>query len=282
MIFSPKTSHEPDVRPIDGKGMPVTFPLTAVASTPTTPAAGFNRWITCPAPNPSARLRLFCLPFAGGGASVYRGWAQSLPTVELCPIQLPGRENRLGDTPFTVMGDLAERLADEILPFTDRPFALFGHSMGALISFELTRILRRRGAPVPRMLFLSAHRAAHLPLRRKPLIGLDDAEFLEAVRLFGGTPREVFEHKELVDIILPALRADLALCDGYRHEPGEPLGCPLVLYAGRQDAEVSPTEVEAWGEHTTEGARLRIFPGDHFFLRSNRDLLLRAMASALA
>ncbi len=255
---------------------------TTVAATESGPAR-FNRWITCPFPNPAAELRLFCLPFAGGGASVFRGWGQALPArVELCPVQLPGRENRLSDPLFTEMGALTEALAAEILPFTDKPFALFGHSMGALVSFELTRALRRLGAPLPTMLFLSAHRAPHLPLRRRPLIGLDQAEFLEAVRSFGGTPGDVFAHPELVEIILPILRADLALCDGYRFTPDAALPCPFVLYAGRQDSEVDPAEIEAWNEHTSHGARLRIFPGDHFFLRSDRALLLRAMASALA
>lgn len=245
-------------------------------------AQRFNRWITCPSPNPLARMRLFCLPFAGGGASIFRTWDKGLPaSVEVCPIQLPGRENRLGESPCTDIADLTLRLATEILPLTDKPFALFGHSMGALAAFELSRTLRRIGAPMPVALYLSAHRAAHLPLRRRRLHGLSDTEFLQAVQSFGGTPQEVFAHKELVDLVLPALRADFTLCDGYEFTPEAPLPCPFVLYAGRQDTEVSPQEVEAWSEHTTEGARLRIFPGGHFFLRSDRDLLLRAITSTL-
>lgn len=264
------------------------LPLRAPAGRSSQPApsgaaAKLSRWITCPSPNPAASLRLFCLPFAGGGASIFRGWDKALPPdVELCPIQLPGRENRLSEPPLADIAALAQHLAREILPFTDKPFALFGHSAGALAAFELTRTLRRLGAPMPRTLLLSAHRAPHLPLRRRPLHGLTDAEFVKAVRSFGGTPQEVFAQKELVELILPALRADFTLCDHYKFTAEAPLPCPFVLYAGRQDTEVSPQEVEAWGEHTTEGARLRIFPGDHFFLRSDRDLLLRAMASVLA
>ncbi|WP_413206146.1 thioesterase II family protein [Rhodospirillum sp. A1_3_36] len=260
----------------------MTFQQSTLARETSSQPVQFNRWITCPSPNPAAPLRLFCLPFAGGGASVFRGWGQSLSSVELCPIQLPGRENRLSEPSFTTMGDLVERLAEEIMPFTDKPFALFGHSMGALVSFELTRALRRRSAPLPTMLFLSAMRAAHLPLHREPLHGLDDAAFLAAVKRFGGTPSDVFQHPELIELILPTLRADLRLCDGYRFEPDAPLDCPFILYAGRQDGEATPTDVEPWRQHTTRGARLRIFPGDHFFLRSDRDLLMRAMASALA
>jgi medium-chain acyl-[acyl-carrier-protein] hydrolase len=243
----------------------------------------FNSWVTCPFPDPAARLRLFCLPFAGGGASIFRTWGRALPQgIELCPIQLPGRENRLGEPPHTDVPILAERLADQILLYVRKPFALFGHSMGALLAFELTRTLRRRQAPMPMALFLSAHRAAHLPLRRKPLHALPDPEFLQALRGLGGTPAEVFEHQDLLQVMLPALRADFTLCDRYGFVAEPPLDCPLILYAGRQDTEVSPQEVEAWSQHTTQGAGLRIFPGDHFFLRSDRDLLLRAIASALA
>jgi medium-chain acyl-[acyl-carrier-protein] hydrolase len=270
----PEMSSRPSLRsPVD----------RAQAYHPPDRPAKFNTWITCPSPGPEARLRLFCLPFAGGGASIFRTWASALPdSVEVCPIQLPGRENRLSETPHTEIHGLAERLAGQILPFAQKPFALFGHSMGALLAFELTRALRRRDAPMPRMLLLSAHRAPHLPLRRQPLHELADAEFIEAVHRLGGTPAEVLAHKDLLKLMLPALRADFTLCDTYRFVPEALLDCPMVLYAGRGDTEVSPQEVEAWGGHTTTSARLRIFPGDHFFLRSDRDLLLPAIASALA
>jgi surfactin synthase thioesterase subunit len=243
----------------------------------------FNSWITCQSPSPMARIRLFCVPFAGGGASIFRTWGRELPqAIELCPIQLPGRENRLGEPPYTDIRILADCLAREMLPYAQMPFALFGHSMGALLAFELVRTLRRHGGPMPLVLFLSAHRAAHLPLRRKRLHGLADSEFLQAVRGLGGTPEEVFKHQDLLKVMLPALRADFTLCELYKFVPETPINCPLVLYAGRQDTEVSLEEVEAWNEHTTETARLQIFPGDHFFLRSDRDLLLRAIASTLA
>ena len=255
----------------------------ALGSSPSDGHTKFNTWITCPFPNPAAHLRLFCLPFAGGGASIFRTWGRTLPQiVEVCPVQLPGRENRLREPPYTELQALVEHLASQILPYAQKPFALFGHSMGALLAFELTRILRRQDGPLPRFLFLSAHRAAHLPLRRPPLHGLPDPEFIQAVRCLGGTPEGVFEHKELLEITLPALRADFTLCDRYNFVPEAPLNCPLILYAGRQDTEVLPQEVEAWSEHTTQTARLRIFPGDHFFLRSDRDLLLRAITSVLA
>jgi medium-chain acyl-[acyl-carrier-protein] hydrolase len=243
----------------------------------------FNKWITCPTPNPTAAMRLFCLPYAGGGAMIYRGWAASLPTtIELCPIQLPGRENRLGETVGGDIRAVAETIAGEILPFATKPFALFGHSMGALLAFELARALRRMGGPAPERLLLSAHRGPHVPLRRTRLHTLSDAEFLRELQRLGGTPKEVFEHKDLLDMMLPTLRADFALCDGYVYTPEEKLDIPFVLYAGREDTEATPQEVESWRDHSAQSARMRIFPGGHFFLRSERDLLLRAIASALA
>ena len=129
----------------------------------------FSKWITCPHPNPGARLRLFCLPFAGGGASAYRLWAADLPAwVEVCPIQLPGREDRYGEPAFTSLIGLSRAMSREVTPFLDRPFAFFGHSMGALVGFELARALRHSKAPAPLAMFLAAYPAPHLPPAREP------------------------------------------------------------------------------------------------------------------
>lgn len=243
----------------------------------------FNAWVTCPMPNPAARLRLFCLPFAGGGASAFRTWGRALsPAIEVCPIQLPGRENRCSEPLHTEAIALAELLASQIQLYADKPFALFGHSMGALLAFELTRVLQRQNAPLPLSLFLAAHRAAHLPSRREPMHALPDVEFIEKLRRFGGFPNEILEHQELLDFLLPTLRADLTLCDLYSYTAGDTLNCPLHLYAGQQDTEVAPEEIEAWSEHTTQTASLRVFPSGHFFLREDGDALLQAIAEASA
>jgi medium-chain acyl-[acyl-carrier-protein] hydrolase len=243
----------------------------------------FNNWITCPAANPDARLRLFCLPFAGGGASAYRPWAKLLlPAIELCPIQLPGRENRLRESPYTDIVPLIEALADQIKPYLDKPYALYGHSMGALLAFELTRTLQRQNAPLPLTLFLAARRAAHLPPRRPPIYSLPDPELIQALRHLGGWQEEITEHQELLDILLPTLRADLTLGSLYRYSADTPLHCPLQLYTGRDDPDVPPDDMEAWREHSTQSSSLRIFSGGHSFLRSHRDALLEAITSSLA
>ena len=243
----------------------------------------FNDWITCPAPNPTARLRLFCLPFAGGGASIYRSWARALPsTIEVCPVQLPGRENRIRESPYTDILSLAETLAGQIQLYSQKPFVLYGHSMGALLAFELARILQRQNAPMPLTLFLAAHRAAHLSPRRAPIHALPRDELIRALHRMGGLQEEVAQDQELLDLLLPILRADLTLCDLYRFAPDTQLDCPFHLYGGRDDMEVPPEDMESWSEHSTQSSSLRIFPGGHFFLRSAGDALMQAIGSALA
>ena len=243
----------------------------------------FNDWITCPAPNPTARLRLFCLPFAGGGASIYRSWARALPsTIEVCPVQLPGRENRLCESPYTDIRPLAETLAGQIQLYAQKPFALYGHSMGALLAFELARVLQRQNAPMPLTLFLAAHRAAHLSPRRAPIYALPREELIRALHRMGGMQEEVAQDQELLDLLLPSLRADLTLCDLSGFAQDTQLDCPFQLYAGRDDMEVPPEDMESWSEHSTQSSSLRIFPGGHFFLRSAGDALMQAIGSALA
>ena len=243
----------------------------------------FNDWITCPAPNPSARLRLFCLPFAGGGASAFRSWARALPrSIEVCPVQLPGRENRIRESPYTDIQSLAGLLAGQMQMYLQKPYALYGHSMGALLAFELARMLQRNNAPLPLTLFLAAHRAAHLAPRRAPLYSLPDEELIQALRRLGGLQDEVLENRELLNILLPTIRADLTLCDLYDYSSAAPLNCSFQLYGGRDDKDVLHEDLEAWGQHSTKGSNLRVFTGGHFFLRSDSDALMQAIGSVLA
>lgn len=241
-------------------------------------------WFTSQRLNPLARLRLFCFPYAGGGAPIYRLWPQSLPSeIEVCVGQLPGRGTRLREQPFTSLDALVEAAAEAIAPLLDKPFALFGHSMGAMISFELARKLREQGRPQPVHLFVSGRRAPQLPNRDTMSYNLPEAELGQELLRLNGTPREVLEHPELMELMLPLLRADFSVVETYVYRPGVPLDCPLTAFGGLRDAEVSREQLEAWREQTTGEFTLRMLPGDHFFLNDpqSQALLLRALAKDL-
>ncbi|WP_433932973.1 thioesterase II family protein [Sorangium cellulosum] len=240
-----------------------------------------DAWVGCPRPNPASRLRLFCFPYAGGGASVYSAWWRELPAhTELCAIKLPGREARLSEPPFEHLTPLVQALATALDGWLTKPFAFYGHSLGALVSFELARELRRRGAPLPRHLFLAARRPPHLR-DPAPLHGLSHDEFLAWLRRMGGTPEEVLREPDLLALFLPVLRADLAVNEAEPFVPGSPLDCPISAFGGADDERASPAELDAWREHTRGPFRTEVFPGGHFFLRTTRAPLLRSISAVL-
>ncbi|MHC4617195.1 MAG: thioesterase II family protein [Planctomycetota bacterium] len=230
-----------------------------------------------------AQLRLFCFPYAGGGVSIFRIWQSQLPTsVQLCPVQLPGREDRLREKPHNRLQTLVSDLADALEPYINGlPFAFFGHSMGALISFELSRELRQRSQNKPLCLYLSAHRAAHLPDRRPPIHHLPDDRFLLELRRLEGTPKEVFEEQELMTLLLPALRADFALCETYTFAPQPPLSSRIVAFGGLEDREVAVEELSAWQEQTENSFKLWMLPGNHFFINSSSRQLTAIISADL-
>lgn len=235
-------------------------------------------WFSIAVPKPDAPLRLFCLPFAGGGASIYVPWARALAAqpVELCAVQPPGRENRLADTPFTAMAPLVRALASAMEPLLDRPYALLGHSMGATVAFELAHELRARGRSLPRHLFVSAALAPDADDEDEPLhlIAGDDELVTAVARRFGGVPQAVLEHAELRSVIAPALRADLTIHESHEYIPREPLEADITAYGGSDDAMVDAASLERWRHHTARNFALRVFHGDHFFLQSARDEVL--------
>lgn len=241
-----------------------------------------ERWITRPRPQPRARLRLFCLAHAGGGASAFRGWADVLPAeVEVCPVQLPGRENRIGERAFDRLEPLVDALADAIDGFLDRPFALFGHSNGALIGFELARALRARGRPGPAHMFPSGRRAPDLPADRAPIHTHPEAEFLAELQELGGIPPQLLEHRELLEMIVPTLRADVAIHETYAFAEQPPLDVGATGYGGLADPKVSRAQMEAWARHFAGPFTLRMFPGGHFYLQDDRDTTLRTLSGDL-
>ncbi len=236
-------------------------------------------WMSRPVVNPHARIRLFCFPYAGGGASLYRAWSEGLPAeIEVCLVHLPGRESRLADQPFTHLPPLIDALGAAIQQYRDLPTAFFGYSMGALISFELARYLRRENGQVPACLFLAAHRAPHLPDPNPGLHCLSEEAFIDGLRRLGGTPPSVLGNVELIRLLLPMLRADFALCESYTYSPEQPLACPISVFGGLDDDRVSREDLAAWREQTRGHFLLRMLPGDHFFLHTAGDFLLQAVS----
>ncbi len=245
------------------------------------PALG--SWVTRPKPNPRAQFRLFCLPYAGSGASIFRTWPDKMPQgVEVCPIQLPGRENRLREAPFTQLSSLVQELARALLPYMDKPFAIFGHSMGALICFELSRHLRRAYEIRPLHLFVSGACAPHVQDLAQPAYMLPDADFLAKLRCFNGLPEDVADNVELMELLLPLLRADFTLCGTYVYSPEEPLDCSISAWGGNQDGEVLHEHLAAWRNHTQLNFSLRTFPGNHLFIQSAQSLVMQALSLELA
>lgn len=226
---------------------------------------------------------MFCFPYAGGGASIYRGWAAALPPdVEVCPVQLPGREGRLREPPFDRLGPLIEAAAEALAPHFGMPFVFFGHSMGAMIGFELARELRRRGGPLPLHLFAAGRRAPQVPSREEPIHDLPDEQFFAELRNLNGTPEEVLQHAELMRLLCPILRADFAVNETYTFAPGEPFDFGISAFGGLGDADITRDDLSGWQAHTRGRFRLRMLPGDHFFLHGARDLILEATARDLA
>lgn len=242
-----------------------------------------GNWLFCPRPNPAARVRLFCFPYSGAGASAFAPWANVLPpTVELCAVQLPGREARLNEPAYTQLEPLVEALEAALLPYLrEKPFAFFGHSMGALLGFFLARRLRANHGLLPALLVASAHRAPQLADPNPPAYALPEPELIAELRRLNGTPSEVLEHAELLQLIMPILRADFEVCETYRYADEPPLACPITAFGGLQDPDVSREELDAWRAHTVGEFTLRMFPGDHFFLSSARQFVLGALARDL-
>jgi len=246
-------------------------------------SASSAAWFTIARPNPYARMRLFCFPYAGGSSFLFHKWGQHLPTsVEVCAVQLPGRGARTHEPAFDAIPPLIETLGPAIYPFLEQqPFAFFGHSMGAMIAFELTLHLRRAYGLLPSHLFVSGRRAPQIPKREPHVYDLPRDEFISELRRLDGTPLEVLEHPELLELMMPLLRADFALVDTYDYRPEPPLECGITAYGGSQDQEVSCEELKAWQRQTRSAFRLQMFAGGHFFIQRQPEELLRSLYSEL-
>jgi medium-chain acyl-[acyl-carrier-protein] hydrolase len=243
----------------------------------TSPAKAGESWLAYHVPRPEAPLRLFCFPHAGGGASLFRHWHEAFaPLVEICPVQLPGREGRLGEPAFSSLPPLVEQLAAALGDHLDRRYAILGHSMGALIGFELARELRRRGLPMPMQLFVASYCAPQL-LRRESRVGTVKQE--AARQLAGAVPAAL--KQELLELLVPTLEADTRLCEDYDYVAEGALPCPIAAFRGNTDY-VLEEHLAGWRDQTRGTFQTQTFLGDHFFLRDTPRGVMQAIYRVLA
>ncbi|MBB5857291.1 thioesterase II family protein [Amycolatopsis umgeniensis] len=226
-------------------------------------------WTRCFHPAPAAEMRLVAFPHAGGSASAYRSLSAALsPTVEVHTAQYPGRQDRMGEPVIDDLHTLSEQMVD-VVAALPKPFALFGHSMGAIVAFEVARLLEARGL-VPAALFVSARRGPELN-KEKELHLADDDTFLAAINRLGGTAAMILDDPDIRALALPALRGDYKAVETYRYRPGPDVSCPVVALAGDADPVLDLPDLENWREHTTGSFETEVFEGGHFFVDDHLD-----------
>lgn len=230
--------------------------------------------------------RLFCIHHAGGGGANFRRWPQLIgPSIQVGTVVLPGRERLLGLPPFTDFRTAVEQICSELQPLSSKPFALFGHSLGAALAFEITYRLEQQGARSPFCLIVSGRSALHLldsPSKDSedgegPNSALPESEFISLLQQMGGTPPEILNNPEMLQFLLPVIRADFRLAEDYRWEGQSRIACPLLVLGGNGDQYAN--ELAAWRDLTTGEVGMRIFEGGHFFTMSREEEVCQVIAN---
>ncbi len=244
------------------------------------PPSTSNNWLVRPQPNPGAATRLFLFPYAGGGPAAFGKWPATLPcTIETWIAHYPGRGSRYNEPLIKQINALAKQLSQAIQPLSDKPYAFFGHSLGGLIAFEIIRKLRKQNLSRLNILFVSACGAPHLHDPHQPIHELPDSGFVNALQELNGIPSEALNSPDLMEMLLPTLRADFQAVESYRFLPEEsPLDIPIIAYGGLDDSRVSREQLEGWAAQTNSNFKSKYFPGDHFFINGAKDEIMRSIA----
>ncbi len=240
-------------------------------------------WISASEQNKNKCLRLFCFPYAGGGAATYRQWGDGMPDgIEICPVHLPGREDRIRERPHVRIAPLVDDFIEALIPYLDGvPYAFFGHSMGAVIAYEVAQKLLTRHGESPAHLFVSARQAPHLPLMRRPWHTLSDDDLKEKLRQLNGTPDDVLNNDDVMGILLPMLRADFELNETYQSSMHVLLDCPITAFGAMSDEHVEVDQLDAWRYLTSCSFDMKFFPGNHFYIKEQKSAVIAILAQHL-
>lgn len=228
-----------------------------------------NAWFNIPHPKQNARLRLFCFPYAGGNCNTYLKWAADLAEdIELVAVQPPGRAARINESPISSMPEMIRQLRHFDAVFQAKPFALFGHSLGSKIAYELAATLIRQHIAKPIHLFISGSGAPHVPCNHEPLHSLPEAQFIEKLEKLNGTPSEILRNRELMALLTPLIRADFKIGDTYQAVTS-PIHCAFTVFGGDADYDVTREMLHAWHDLSLYRGPVHMVGGDHFFIEQN-------------
>jgi medium-chain acyl-[acyl-carrier-protein] hydrolase len=241
-----------------------------------------NPWFLRLAPRPEASVRLFCFHHAGGSAALFRSWPARLPDFDVCAVQLPGRGSRMAEPALQTVPEMVDALVPALLPLLDRPYLLFGHSMGSAVALALAQRLHGGGAPLPLQLLVSGRQPPHRPFPENSLRGLTDAMVVDQINTrYGGFPPEALAHPEFIAMLLPTLRADFAALEDYAPALDAPLPLPITVLGGHGDPCAAPERLGAWQIYTTHPLRMRHLPGGHFYFEESVDELAAVLRETL-
>ena len=235
-----------------------------------------NKWFVIPKPNINAEIKLICFPYAGGSAVTYLNWAQQIAdNVELIIVQPPGRGPRMFEPLHKEMTTLIAELLIHFPTLLNKPYILFGHSLGSRVAFELMAELSKLAQPLPKHFIASGSKGPHLFSDKKSLHALSDEEFIIELEQLSGTPKAVLENRELMELFLPVLRADFQIAETYRYDGSSKFPCTLSVLGGRDDIDIPREKLESWTTFFEKTTQICLLDGDHFFIDNHQEQVLK-------